>query len=93
MKKVRPLVAEAALCLQLCTTETEGEYNQRLGVGKEKSQLGKWDCKVYGANDFSNIFGGNGKKKTKKMSLFSKVRFWVLELLNFFFFFFAVFPC
>lgn len=43
---------DATLGLQLCAAETEGGYNQRLGVGKEGSQFRKWVCKVYDANDF-----------------------------------------
>lgn len=51
MKKVS-VFADVILGLQLCAAETEGDYNQRFGVGKEGSQFGKWVCKVYDANDF-----------------------------------------
>lgn len=66
MKRVRVLVAIATLCLQLCATETEGEYNQGLGVGKERGQFGKWDCKIYGANDFQTFSEAMERRMQRK---------------------------
>lgn len=46
-------VADATLSLKLCATEIPGgKYNQELRVRKKGSQFGKWNCKVYAANNF-----------------------------------------
>lgn len=66
MKKVRVFVVVATLDLQLCATETEGDkYNPGLGERREGSQFGKWDCKVYGANDFQTFSEGKEKMQRK----------------------------
>lgn len=65
MKKVRVLVASATLCLHLCASETDGEYNQGLRVREERSQFGKWNRKVYGASDFQT-FSEAMKRRMKR---------------------------
>lgn len=66
MKKVTVLVANATLCLHLCATETEGEYNQGLRVREERSQFGKWNCNVYGASDFQTFSEAMERRMKRK---------------------------
>ena len=66
MNKVTVLVANATLCLHLSATETEGEYNQGLRVRDERSQFGKWNCKVYGASDFQTFSEAMERRMKRK---------------------------
>lgn len=73
LKEVRVFAADATLGLQLCATETEGgKYNQGLGVRRKGSQFGKWNSKVYAANDFQTFSEAMEKMDARKMSLFLK---------------------
>lgn len=66
VKKVRVLVASATLCLHLCTTETEGDYNRGPRVREKRSQFGKWNCKVYGASDFQTFSEAMERRMKRK---------------------------